>query len=107
MSAGICYCDLQEHKMCYIQKYGVQIGVRGIIYIWKRLPVRGQVQFILISVNDVVTPRFSRCMLIVSRLQLLTELYYMPNIRESARGNYRMRIGLEDFFGIGPKFVST
>ena len=29
--AGFCYCDRQEHKMCYIQKHGVQIAVRGII----------------------------------------------------------------------------
>ena len=43
--------------------------------------------------NDVVTARFSRCMLVVSRFQPLTELFYILDTRESARRNYCMMIG--------------
>ena len=41
--------------------------------------------FFYIPNNDVVTPRFSRCMLIGSRSQPLTELFYILDTRQSAR----------------------
>ena len=62
----------------------VKVG-RVDIYIWKQLPVTGQVQCIYITNNDVLTPRFSRCMLIGSRLQPLTVLFYTLDTRQSAR----------------------
>ena len=55
------------------------------MYIWKQLPVTGQVQFIYITNNDVFTPRFSRCMLIGSRFQPLTEVFYLLDTCQSAR----------------------
>ena len=55
------------------------------MYIWKQLPVTGQVQFIQITYKDVVTPRLSRCMLIGSRFQPLTQLFYILDTRQSAR----------------------
>ena len=62
----------------------VDIG-RFNIYIWKRFPVTGLVHFIQTTINDVVTLHFSRCILIVSRIQPLTEVFYILDIRESAR----------------------
>ena len=62
----------------------VQVGWVNI-YIWTHLPVTGQVQFIYITNNDVVIPRLPRCMLIGSRFQPLTELFYIVDTRQSAR----------------------
>ena len=58
---------------------------RVLFYIWKRLLVTGKVKLIQTPNNDVVTPRFSRCMLIVPCIQPLTELFYKFQTRESAR----------------------
>ena len=62
----------------------VQVGGDGI-YIWKQLPVTDQVRFSSITNNAVVIPRFSRSMLMSSRFQLLTEQFYILDIRQSAR----------------------
>ena len=50
----------------------VQVG-RVIIFLSEKFRFTGYAHFIQIPVNDVVTPHFSRCMLIVSRFQPLTE----------------------------------
>ena len=62
----------------------VQLG-RVNIYIWKQHPVTGQVQFIYLTNNDVITPRFSRRMLIGSRFHPLTGLFYILDTHQSAR----------------------
>ena len=46
---------------------------RVLIYLSERFRFTGYGQFIQIPVNDVVTPHFSRCMLIVSRFQPFRE----------------------------------
>ena len=74
----------------------VQVG-RVNIYIWKRLPVTGHVQFSWIRTNDILTPRFSRCILIVFCFQPLTELFYILDTRESAQWNCGMILRLQDF----------
>ena len=49
------------------------------------------------TINYVVTPRFSRRLLIISHFQPLTEKVYILDIRKSARRDYCMMIILQDF----------
>ena len=62
--------------------------------------------FFLITMNDGVTPRFSRCMLIFSRFQPIKQLFYLLDNCESARWNlaWWMVYGI-CFHGNGFEFV--
>ena len=52
---------------------------------------------IQISINHVVSPRFSRCRLIVSCFKTLAELFHKPHTRELARWNYCIMVDPQDF----------
>ena len=93
--SGLCYFDRSEHIL-----YSFEVMLFKSVGLSSEYGsgFMSQVKFnsFQITINDVVTSRFSWCILSVSRFQPLMELFYILDTRESTRSNYCMMICLHN-----------